>query len=122
MKIAITSAGTGLDSEVDPRFGRCQYILFVDLDTMEVESVENTGGIGGGGAGVATGNMVAAKGVQTVITGNCGPNAHQVLSAAGIEVITGTSGKVRDVVDKYKSGQYKASTQPNVVSHNGLNK
>ena len=121
MKIAVTAAGTGLDSEVDPRFGRCQHILFVDVDTMGVEAVENTGGMGGG-AGVATGNMIAARGAKAVITGNCGPNAHQVLSTAGIEVITGASGKVREVVDKYKAGQYKASAQPNVMPHTGTNK
>ena len=30
MKLAITSKGTDLDSEVDPRFGRAAYILIVD--------------------------------------------------------------------------------------------
>lgn len=120
MKIAVTSTGTGLDSEVDPRFGRCQHILFVDTDTMEVEAVENLSGMAGGGAGVAAGNMVAAKRVHTVLTGNCGPNAHQVLSAAGIQVISGVSGKVRDVVQEYKAGKYQASSQPNVAPHHGL--
>jgi len=120
MKIAVTSTGTSLDSEVDPRFGRCRYILIVDPDTMEVEAVENSGGMAGGGAGVATGNMVAAKGVQAVLTGNCGPNAHQVLSAAGIQVITGVSGKVGDAIQEYKAGRYQASSQPNVAPHHGM--
>ena len=120
MKIAVTSTGTSLDSEVDPRFGRCRYILFVDTDTMEAEAVENSSGMAGGGAGVATGNMVAAKGVQTVLTGNCGPNAHQVLSAAGVQIITGVSGTVIDAVQEYKTGKYQASTQPNVSPHHGM--
>ncbi len=34
MKICITSTGPRLDSEMDPRFGRCQYFLFVDPDTQ----------------------------------------------------------------------------------------
>ncbi len=120
MRIAVTSTGPSIDSETDPRFGRCRYILFIDTDTMETEAEENTSGMSSGGAGVATGNMVAAKGVQAVLTGNCGPNAHQVLSAAGIQIITGVSGKVRDVVQEYKAGRYQASSQPNVAPHHGL--
>jgi hypothetical protein len=54
-----------------------------------------------------------------VLTGNCGPNAYQVLSAAGIQVITGVSGKVEDAVQAYKSGQFRAGSQPNVATHFG---
>lgn len=82
MKIAITSTGTTLDAEVDPRFGRCQYFVIVDLETMEMESIENTNAIASGGAGVSTGQVIVSKGVGEVLTGNCGPNAYQVLSAA----------------------------------------
>jgi len=30
MKIAITSTGPDLEAQVDPRFGRAQYLLVVD--------------------------------------------------------------------------------------------
>jgi len=55
-----------------------------------------------------------------VLTGNCGPNAYQVLSAAGIQVITGVGGKIRDAIQAYKSGQFKAVSQPNVGAHFGM--
>ena len=32
MKIAVTAKGTGIDSQVDPRFGRAAYILVIDTD------------------------------------------------------------------------------------------
>jgi hypothetical protein len=73
-----------------------------------------------GGAGISAAQMVAGKGVAAIITGNCGPNAHQVLSAAGIEMITGASGKVKDVLESYRAGKLKASTQPNVPDHFGM--
>ena len=41
MKIAVTSTGRTIDSEVDVRFGRSPYFLIVDTDTMEVEAIEN---------------------------------------------------------------------------------
>jgi len=120
MKIAISSTGLDLETQVDPRFGRCQYFVIVDTDTMEFEGVENTNMTAGGGAGIATAQMVADKGAKTVLTGNCGPNAHQTLSAAGVEVVTGVSGTVREAVEGFKSGAFKASSQPNVEAHFGV--
>lgn len=41
MKIAITSTGTTMNSEVDPRFGRSPYVAFVDLETGQLEALAN---------------------------------------------------------------------------------
>ena len=45
------------------------------------------------------------QGCTTVITGNCGPNAMQVIMAAGVQVYLGQSGTVRDIVEAYKNGR-----------------
>jgi predicted Fe-Mo cluster-binding NifX family protein len=120
MKIAITATGSSLDAEVDPRFGRCQYFIIVDPETMQFEALENSAAMAGGGAGVSAAQTIASKGVEAVLTGNCGPNAYQVLSAAGIKVITGVAGKVQDAIQGYKSGKFQASSQPNVGDHFGM--
>jgi len=120
MKIAVSAIAPSLDAEVDPRFGRCQYFIIVDPQTMQFEAVENSSAMASGGAGVSAAQMISGKGVNAVLTGNCGPNAYQVLSAAGVQVITGVSGKVQDVIQGYKSGKFQASAQPNVVDHFGM--
>ena len=120
MKIAITATAASLDAEIDPRFGRCQYFVIADPDTMEFEALENSGATAGGGAGISTAQTIAGKGIEAVLTGNCGPNAYQVLTAAGIKVVTGVSGKVQDAIQNYKSGKLKASSQPNVAEHFGM--
>ncbi len=120
MKIAISATGPGLESEVEPRFGRCPYFIIVDPDTMKFEVMDNSSAMAAGGAGISAGQMVANKGVQAVLTGNCGPNAYQVLSAAGIQIITGVSGKVRDAAEAYKSGSLQATSQPTVGAHFGM--
>ncbi|MFC1912010.1 NifB/NifX family molybdenum-iron cluster-binding protein [Chloroflexota bacterium] len=119
MKIAISATGPDLDINVDPRFGRCQYFIIIDPDTMQFESVENSSAAASGGAGISAAQTIVSKGVEAVLTGNCGPNAYQVLSPAGIKVITGVSGKVKDAIQSYKSGQLKGITQPNVPDHFG---
>jgi len=119
MKIAISAMGATVDAEIDPRFGRCQYFIIIDPDTMNFEAADNSSGMGSGGAGISTAQLIAGKGVEAVLTGNCGPNAYQVLSTAGIKVITGVSGKVKDAIQSYKSGKLQASSQPNVAGHFG---
>lgn len=120
MRIAVSATGPTLDAEVDPRFGRCQYLIFADTDTMQIEVEENASIAASGGAGIATAQAVASKGVQAMLTGNTGPNAFQVLSQAGIQVITGVSGKVQDAIERLKAGEFQAAPQPNVDAHFGM--
>jgi len=120
MRIAITATGADLEANVDPRFGRCPCFLIVETDDLSFEAVENPNLTLGSGAGIQSAQLMAAKGVKHVLTGNCGPNAHQTLSAAGIGVIVGCSGPVRNVIEQYKAGQFTAAGEPNVASHFGI--
>lgn len=120
MKIAITSTGPSLDSDVDPRFGRGQFFIIIDVDSENFDAVQNPNINAGGGAGIQSAQLMAQKGVAAVVTGSCGPNAFQVFSAAGIQVITGASGTVRQALQSYKSGQLTASSQPDVDAYNGI--
>lgn len=120
MKTAITSTGPDLDAHVDPRFGRCAYFLIVDTDSMEFEAIENPNLALGGGAGVQSAQMMADRGVESVLTGNCGPNAFQVFDAAGIQVVVGVSGSIHDAVNDYKEGSLEVAAEPNVGRHFGM--
>jgi predicted Fe-Mo cluster-binding NifX family protein len=120
MKIAITSTGTTLEDNVEARFGRCPYFLIIETDTMKVEPVQNPNIALGGGAGTQSAQLMVEKGVTSVLTGNCGPNAFRVFGVAGINLITGVNGRVRDAVDKFKSGSMVHSSVPNVQSHFGM--
>ncbi|MDD5499079.1 MAG: NifB/NifX family molybdenum-iron cluster-binding protein, partial [Dehalococcoidales bacterium] len=108
MKIAISASSPSLDSEVNPRFGRCKMFIIANPESMDFETIDNAGESAGGGAGIATAQMITQKGVEAVITGNCGPNAHKVLTAAGIKIITGANGTVREAIEDYKSGKFSA--------------
>jgi predicted Fe-Mo cluster-binding NifX family protein len=120
MKIAISTTRPDLDADIDPRFGRSQYFIIVDTETMDFVTLENPGASAGGGAGITTAQTIVTKGVDAVLTGNCGPNAYQVLVAGSIKVVTGVSGKVRDAVQNYVSGKLQAAAQPNVAAHSGM--
>ena len=120
MKIAITSTGKDLDARVDPRFGRCEYFLIVDTETMEYETIENENAQSRGGSGIQAGQLIAQKDVKAVLTGNCGPNAFQALSAAGIEIFTGVDGIAKEVIERFTNGELTSTKTANVPSHFGM--
>jgi len=121
MKIAVTSTGPTLDDNVEARFGRCAYFLIIDTDNMRCEAVENPNIALGGGAGIQSAQLMSEKGVITVLTGNCGPNAFDVFGQAGIQVIVGVSGPVRNAVEQFKTGVLSSVSEPNVAGHFGMN-
>jgi len=120
MKICVSAVSGSLDAQVDPRFGRCQYFLIVNSETMESKAILNEAFQVAHGAGIQAAQTVANSGVKVVITGNVGPNAFRVLSAAGIKIVTGASGSVRDAVERYKKGQLQEIVGPTVGGHFGM--
>ncbi len=118
MKIAVTSKGIDLESEVDPRFGRAPYILIVDTDTLEFEAVDNSQNVNAfKGAGIQAATMVSDKGASVLLTGYCGPKAFVTLEAAGIKVVNDSSGTVRDAVEAFKDGRVTFATAANKEAH-----
>jgi len=120
MKIAVSSNGTGLESNVDSRFGRCPYFIFYDTDNDTFEHIDNQARQAIGGAGIQTGQLIVNRGAKAVITGNIGPNAFRVLSSASIKVYSGVSGKVNNAIQKLKTGQLTETSAPDVGSHFGM--
>ena len=120
MKVAISSTGKDLGAEIDPRFGRCAYFLFVDTDNMNVEAFDNESIAMSGGAGIQAAEFVASKGAEAVLTGNCGPNAVKALKAAGIKLFTGQTGPVRNAIDEFTKGNLERATEANVPDHYGM--
>lgn len=120
MRICVSAVANNLDAQLDPRFGRCPYFVIVDSENMQFEAIPNMASSATGGAGIQAAQTIANKGVKVVITGNVGPNAFQALSAAGIRIVTGAFGNVREVVEKYKRGELNETSSPTVRGHFGL--
>lgn len=118
MKIVVTSKGTGLESEVDARFGRARYFLVVDTESGEFVTVDNEQNLNATqGAGIQAARKVSETGAEAVVTGNVGPRAFATLNAAGIKVYISASGTVAEAVEQFKSGILKPTDGANVESH-----
>jgi len=103
MKIAVSASGKDLNAPVDPRFGRCEYLLIVDTENMSVDAYPNESMNLSGGAGVQSAGFVVSKGARAVLTGNCGPKAMDVFHAEKVNVYTGQAGgTVGQAVEQFK--------------------
>ncbi len=120
MKIAVSSNGNNLDSQIDPRFGRCMVFLIVDTDDMSFEAFNNESIALGGGAGIQAAQFVTSKGAKAVLTGHVGPNAVKALTAAGVSVFVGQAGTVREALERYNSGKLEPTQTANVSDHYGM--
>jgi predicted Fe-Mo cluster-binding NifX family protein len=124
MKIAISSVGEDLESQVDSRFGRCNYFLIVEVDKESKEiknfnSVKNTAKAQAGGAGITSAQIVANERPDAVITVNTGPRAFSVFEQLGIKVYQG-KGIIREVLQDLLEGKLKELTGSNGPQHMGL--
>ena len=104
MRIGIPSEKPSLEARVGTKFGTSQYLMIVDLRTMAVEAVPNIGLSGESRGGMQAVVLAISKKVNTILTGYCAPTAEKYLSANGIEVLTGVSGTVGEVLEQYKRG------------------
>ncbi len=115
MKIAVTSTGTDLDSQVDPRFGRAAYILIVESDSFDFEVLDNKENVNAfKGAGIQAASTVSSKGAEVLLTGFCGPNAFKAMNAAKIGVANDAKGTVREAVQAYLDGKLPLADEANV--------
>jgi predicted Fe-Mo cluster-binding NifX family protein len=120
MKIAVTATAEGLDAGASPIFGRSQYIVLVDTDTLESETLPNPAISASGGAGIQAAQFLVGRGIQALVTGNVGPNAFQVLDAANTPVYLYHGDTVRGAVQAFTNGELTQATGPSARSHSGM--
>ena len=108
MKLCVTSKEPSLDSQVDPRFGRCNYFLVLNEEGELVEKIPNPGNKTPKGAGIKAAQAVIDRGIEVVITGKVGPNAVDVLLGSDIEIYVGISDvSVKEAFNLYKEDNLK---------------
>lgn len=91
MNIVFTAKGESWESQIDPRFGRSEYLLLLDSETEELRVFDNSSvNKEAHGAGPKTSQVLFEMGVNVLVTGNGpGGNALAVLEKAKIEIYVG---------------------------------
>ena len=87
MKIAITATDNTTTAKLDSRFGRCAYFAIYDTETGTTEFIQNDNKNSAEGAGPASVQLIASKGVKQVISGEFGGKAKSILEDLQIQMI-----------------------------------
>jgi predicted Fe-Mo cluster-binding NifX family protein len=121
MKIAVSADGADLEARVAQKLGISKYLIIVDLDSGDFEAIPNPGAPEQRGAGIQAVVLIISKDVKVVLTGWCSPAVRHQLTTNGIEVISGLSGTVGELVEKYRKGdlqkQVEAEVEPAAGRH-----
>jgi len=108
MKLAFTTKGNGWDAEIDPRFGRAEFLFIYNEESNESVNIDNSSvSEHAHGAGPMTAQLLIDNNVNVLITGNgAGGNAARVLEAAGIRSFTGAADRTaKEAYEAYKQGE-----------------
>ena len=118
MKVAVTSQGPNLDSQVDPRFGRAPRFVLVDMESGELTIRNNSENLRTAHtAGMLAAGGLLGLGAVAVITGKIGPKAFGTFQAAKVGVYTATSGTVGEAIEKFKAGDLQPLLNANAPEH-----
>ena len=105
MIVAVSVAAAGLDAALDPRFGRAAAFVFVNTETGECQEYANPAMGASGGAGIQAAEWLVKQGAEAVISGAFGPNAYDVLAAAGVSMYRATDGTATELIEKLKRNE-----------------
>jgi hypothetical protein len=87
MKVAVSATGKDLNCQIDPRFGRCQYFIFINPETMEFEALDNEGLTAMGVQGFRPHNLLPKKVRVPLSQAISDPTQHQPFQLQGLRSI-----------------------------------
>ena len=102
MKIALPTR----QNFIDAHFGHCEYytVFTIDDNSRDIISQDTIASPEGCGCKSNIAYILSDMGVTVMLAGNMGDGAVNVLNSAGIEVLRGCSGDVKEVALKWLSG------------------
>lgn len=117
-KIAFSTYGSDLSAELDPRFGRAQQFLVYDLAQQQFSMIQNQQARSASqGAGIQAAETIVRSGIDTLVTGHCGPKAFKVLEAAGVAVYNCSAATVQEALQQLQGGVLTPAGSADVEGH-----
>ncbi len=118
MKIAVTTAGTDLQAEVELRFGRAASFLIYDSETETFNLIDNQQQLNAEqGAGIQAAGQVINSGASALITGHCGPKAMKVLKSGSVKVYLAEKVSVLKSLKQFHEEKLEEISEADVEGH-----
>ena len=117
MNICLTAIANTLNSQIDSRFGRCNYFIILDPEKANFKPIKNELTEASERAGVLAVQVLVDNKVKHVITGNVGSRAMQALKNAGIEVSIERHTTIKAAIENFRSGKIIKTITPTVCGY-----
>lgn len=102
MKLIAIPTNNGM---VDDHFGHCDHYTIFNVDGNEIVSKNRLESPQGCGCKSNIASVMQEMGITLMLAGNMGMGAYNKLTAHGIEVVRGCSGKVEEVLQNHLEGK-----------------
>jgi predicted Fe-Mo cluster-binding NifX family protein len=106
LRVAVTANGPLIDADVAPSLKGCSHVIILTpghadagFEAIALDPLQR------GRECIGLARRLIDSGVDVMITGRCGPNARGVLSATGVQVVTGARGHVGDAAARYAQNE-----------------
>ncbi len=120
MKIAISATKSSFDAPLEERFERCSCFVIADIEGALCDPVRRPRRNRRSGVGIQMSRLLVERGVSVVLTGRCDPKTFEHLASAGLWVVTGCCGTVRQVLERFTADLNGSPTGDTVFSaHSG---
>lgn len=98
----------GLKGNISQHLGKTPYFVLIKWENDQIENFQilesKAKHVGGN---MTPGEFIAGSEAKTLLCGNLGPKAVQMLQRAGIEVYVGASGTVIEALQSWAEGKLK---------------
>lgn len=111
MKIVIPDA----NGQVNQHFGKSAAFTFVTVEDNKIVDINTVSTAGMQHQHGQIANYIVNEGADTVIAGGMGKGMVDALQAVNLNVITGASGEIKEVVETFIKGELKS--KPVTCSH-----
>ena len=106
--VVATEDACGFDGEVSAHFGRCPFFLLAETDgKMATVSEVVPNPYSGAHQPGAVPRFIRNLGADVIIAGGMGPGAIEMFHDFGIDVATGATGAVEEVLGAYLRGEHR---------------
>jgi predicted Fe-Mo cluster-binding NifX family protein len=115
-KVAVASLGPHIYSQVASQFSTSPYFIIFDPMNNIYKSLVNPHFNDTTGQGIQTGQYMVDLGVKNVIAGNYSADSYSTLRSLRVNVYSGITGSVNNVLLMYRNGQVQPTTITNAYS------
>lgn len=111
MKLIIPVENNEESTKINSSLGRAPYFYFINLETQDIEFIENDAVNSSSGAGVRAAQNIINSGANILITPRCGEKAGNVLDSSDMKIYMSQGDDISKNIQLYKEGKLELLTE-----------